>query len=133
MCDLRSYDNSTMPGVRAMKASGDGFWELNLADGSTWFSEWFYDRLQWPDRIKRSTFEDLRPSVSAETWDLLLGQLRDHLEQQIPLDAEFPVTLADGRMEWWQLRGSAQLNQIGHPIHVAGSVRDVTGEPRKGT
>jgi PAS domain-containing protein len=116
-----------------MKASGDGFWELDLADGSTWFSEWFYDRLQWPDRIKRATFEDLRPSVSAETWDLLLGQLRDHLEQKIPLDAEFPVTLADGRMEWWQLRGSAQLNQIGHPIHVAGSVRDVTGEPRKGT
>jgi len=114
-----------------MKASGDGFWELDLSDGSTWFSEWFYDRLRWPDGIKRSTLGDLRPVLSPETWDQLLRELRAHLEQRIPLDAEFQVTLAGGQVEWWQLRGSAQLNQVGHPIHVAGSVRDVTGEPRK--
>jgi PAS domain-containing protein len=114
-----------------MKASGDGFWELNLSDGSTWFSEWFYNRLKWPEGIKRSTLSDLRPVVSIETWDLLLKELRAHLEQQIPFIAEFQVTLAEGQIEWWQMRGSAQLNQIGHPIHVGGSVRDVTAEPRK--
>jgi PAS domain-containing protein len=109
-----------------MKASGDGFWEFNLAEGSTWFSEWFYDRLRWPEAVKRTSFGDLRSAVSSETWDRLLRELRAHLEQQIPFDAEFEVLLAEGRVEWWQMRGSAQLNDIGHPIHVAGSVRDVT-------
>jgi hypothetical protein len=115
-----------------MKACGDGFWELNLTDGSTWFSEWFYDRLRWPEGVKRTSFDDLRPVVSPGTWDTLLLELRAHLEQQIPLDAEFQVQLSEGRTEWWQIRGAAQLNHIGHPIHVAGSVRDVTAEPRKG-
>jgi PAS domain-containing protein len=115
-----------------MKATGDGFWELNLADGSTWFSEWFYDRLQWPEGSKRSIFADLRGFVSPDTWDKLLCDLRAHLERRIPLDVEFQLQLADGRIARWQLRGSAQLNAVGHPIHLAGSVRDVTAERRHG-
>ena len=127
MCDTYPAGrNSPLPGTRAMRASGDGFWELDLTDGSTWFSDWFYDRLQWPEAAKRASLADLRPAVSAETWDRLLRELRAHLEQQAPFDAEFQVQLAEGRIEWWQMRGSAQLNHIGHPIHVAGSVRDVT-------
>ena len=113
-----------------MKASGDGFWELALSDGSAWFSEWFHERLGWTEAAKRS-FNDLRPVFTADTWEMLLKQLRAHLEQKSPLDATFPVQLADGRTEWWQMRGVAQLNDVGHPIYVAGSVRDVTGEPRK--
>lgn len=115
-----------------MKATGHGFWELNLADGTTWFSEWFYERLQWPQGSKRSTFGDLRCFVSPDTWDQLLGDLRAHLERRIPLDAEFQLQLADGRIARWQLRGLAQLNAVGHPIHLAGSVRDVTAESGHG-
>ena len=109
-----------------MKASGDGFWELALTDGSAWFSEWFHERLRWIEGVKRSTFNDLRPFFSPDSWDLLLHQLRAHLEQKIPFDAKFSVQLADGRTECWHMHGSVQLNDIGHPTHVAGSVRVVT-------
>jgi hypothetical protein len=35
MCDSRPYShNLPARGARAMQASGDGFWELDLADGS---------------------------------------------------------------------------------------------------
>ncbi|HMD28325.1 MAG TPA: PAS domain-containing protein [Steroidobacteraceae bacterium] len=114
-----------------MKASGDGFWELALSDGSAWFSEWFHERLRWNEAAKRS-FNDLRPIFAPETWEMLLRQLRDHLEQKVPFDATFPVRLAEGQTEWWHMRGSAQLNDVGHPVHVAGSVRDVTSAPRTG-
>ncbi len=113
-----------------MKASGDGFWELALSDGSAWFSEWFHERLRWAEAAKRS-FNDLRPIFAPETWEMLLNHLRAHLEQKIPFDATFQVQLADGQTEWWHMRGLAQLNEVGHPVHVAGSVRDVT-ETRKG-
>ena len=109
-----------------MKASGDGFWELALTDGSAWFSEWFRERLRWIEGVKRTTFNDLRPFLSPDSWDLVLQQLRAHLEQGTPFDAKFSVQLADGRNECWHMRGSAQLNNIGHPIHIAGSVRVVT-------
>jgi PAS domain-containing protein len=127
MCDSRPYSNkSPAPGARAMKASGDGFWELNLADGSAWFSDWFCPRLQWSEETRRPALSDLRPIMSSETWHTLLRNLRSHLEEQSPLDAEFQVQLATGQLEWWHLRGSAQRADAGHPTHFAGCVRDVT-------
>jgi PAS domain-containing protein len=110
-----------------MRASGDGFWELDLADGSAWFSDWFCARLQGSETSRRPALSDLRPLVSSETWDVLLRKLRSHLEEQSPLEAEFPVQLATGQLEWWHIRGSAQRSDTGHPTHFAGCVRDVTG------
>ncbi|HMH29328.1 MAG TPA: hypothetical protein VK580_12145 [Steroidobacteraceae bacterium] len=127
MCDSRPYSRkSPVPGARAMQASGDGFWELDLADGSAWFSDWFCARLQWSETSRRPAFSDLRPLMSSETWDALLLKLRSHLEAQTPLEAEFPVQLAKGQLEWWHMRGSAQRNDAAHPTHFAGCVRDVT-------
>jgi len=109
-----------------MRASGDGFWELDLADGSAWFSDWFCPRLKRSEPAKRPAFSDLRPLMSSETWDALLRKLRSHLEERTPLDTEFQVQLAKGQTEWWHLRGSAQRQDAGHPTHFAGCVRDVT-------
>ena len=82
-----------------MQASGDGFWELDLADGSAWFSDWFGTRLKWTETARRPAFHDLRPIMSPETWESLLRQLRSHLEQRSPLDTEFQVQLAHGHTE----------------------------------
>jgi hypothetical protein len=111
-----------------MKASGDGFWEFDLADGSAWFSDWFYERLGRPPAAKRAAFMDLRPVMSPGTWDMLLHRLRAHLEQRTPLDVEFQVQLGEGLIQWWHMRGSAQLSDVGHPTHFAGSVRDSSAE-----
>jgi PAS domain-containing protein len=127
MCDSRPYSRkSPVPGARAMQASGNGFWELDLADGSVWFSDWFCTRLQWSEASRAPAFGDLRPLMSSATWEALLRQFRSHLEQKSPLDAEFPVQLASGQLEWWHMRGSAQRSDSGHPTHFAGCVRDVT-------
>lgn len=127
MCDSRPYrGKSPAPGARAMQASGDGFWELDLLDGSAWFSDWFCPRLQWSEPVRRPVFADLRTLMSDETWSDLLRKLRAHLEEQSPLDAEFEVRLASGQSERWHMRGSAQRNDFGHPTHFAGCVRDVT-------
>jgi hypothetical protein len=126
MCESRPYSrNLPAPGARAMQASGDGFWELDLADGSAWFSDWFGTRLP-TQAARRAAFHDLRPIMSPQTWESLLRKLRSHLEERSPLDTEFQVQLAQGRTEWWHLRGSAQRNAVGLPLYFAGCVRDVT-------
>ena len=108
-----------------MKASGDGFWELDLADGSTWFSDWFCPRLQSTEATGRPALSDLRLIMLPETWDALLRKLRSHLEERTPLDTEFQVQLAAGQTEWWHMRGSAQRNDVGHPTHLAGCMRNI--------
>jgi PAS domain-containing protein len=126
MCDSRPYSRKSPPGERAMQASGDGFWEFDLADGSAWFSDWFCARLQWAEAARRPVLGDLRRIMSSETWDTLLRKLRSHLEEQSPLDAEFQVQLKTGQFEWWHVRGCAQRTDTGHPTYFAGCVRDVT-------
>ena len=127
MCDSRPYSRkSPAPGARAMQASGVGFWELDLADGSAWFSDWFCQRLQWSEETRRPALSDLRPIMTSQTWDTLLRKLRSHLEEQSPLDAELQVQLRTGHVEWWHLWGSAQRSDTGQPTYFAGCVRDVT-------
>lgn len=131
MCDSRPYNRKSLqPGIRAMQASGDGFWEVDLSDGSAWFSDWFHERLGWSESARKTAFNDLRPFLDPDAWDSLLRAMRSHLEERTPLEAQFQVQLQAGRTQWWHMRGLAQRNDRGHPTHFAGSVRDV---PAPGT
>jgi PAS domain-containing protein len=111
-------------------APGGGLWELDLWDGSAWFSDWFYQRLHWPAEVRRTRLEDLRPNLVAGAWEVLLLQIRSHLELQTPLDAEIQVRVSDGQTECWRIRGSAERNPGGQPVRLAGTVLDISAERR---
>ena len=113
------------PGLRALEACGDGFWELDLKDGSVWYSEWFYQKLDWPTETKRTTLGDLESRLQPAAWTELVARIREHLEQGRPLDLDLEVSLADGTARRWQIKGSAQRNGAGQPEHLAGSMREV--------
>ncbi len=112
-------------------AGADGLWGLVLWKGSAWFSDWFYQRLQWPAAVKHTRLEDLRPYLMEGAWETLLAAIRSHLEKGIPLDAELRVQLKD-RIEWWRVSGTVERNVGGQPVYLAGRMRDVTAEPRRG-
>jgi hypothetical protein len=111
--------------------SNGGHWGLDLWDGSAWFSDWFYQRLQWPTAVKRIKLEDLRPNLVPGAWELLLRQIRSHLEMQTPLDAEIQVQVKEGQIECWRMQGSAERNPGGQPVRLAGSVCDVSAARRR--
>lgn len=117
-----------MPAMRALEASGDGYWEADLSDGSAWFSPWFYERLGWPVQTSRTSFGALKTTLPPHSWEALLTHMRLHLEQGTPLDLEVRVQLPGGESRWWRFRGKAQRNDIRHPVRLAGSMRDVTEE-----
>lgn len=115
----------TKPGLRALAACGDGFWELDLLNGSAWYSDWFYRRLGWPLEAKRSALEDLREVVDAEQWAGFMRSLRAHLEQAAPLELRLSVKCVDGSRQWWHFKGSAERTQTGLPVHLAGCAREL--------
>ena len=117
-----------LPGMRALNAGGDGFWELDLVEGSAWFNDWVYRKLQWASDGQRTTLYRLQPRLRPDTWETLLRGIREHLEQRTALIAELCVQLGEDRCEWWQLRGAAQRNDAGQPVYLAGSVRDISAE-----
>jgi hypothetical protein len=103
----------------------DGLWELDLWDGTAWFSDWFYMKLQWTLGLTRKTLVDLQSYMQPDAWDALLSGIREHLEQRLPLALEFSFDLPDGRTETWAMTGSAEFNAVGQPIYIAGSMQEV--------
>ncbi|MGA2779912.1 MAG: PAS domain-containing protein [Steroidobacteraceae bacterium] len=126
MGKLRTKDRS--PGQRALDASGDGFWELNLLDGSAWFSDWFYTQLQWSEERKPNSWESLRPAMRPDGWVSVLREMREHLEEHQPFDIVVPIQAPDGDERWWQIRGSAERDEGRQPHYLSGIARDVSAE-----
>ena len=116
------------PGLRALAACGDGFWEFDLMDSSAWFSDWFYRKLRWASDTKRTTLVDLQPLLQPAAWDEMMRTIRAHLEQNLPLDLKLRVQVSPDQTEMWHMRGSTQRNPAGQPIHLAGSMREVSAD-----
>ena len=114
-------------------APGQGSWELDLLNGTAWYSDWFYQRFKWPHEVKRKRLDDLRPFLPCGAWEALLLAIRGHLEWQRPLDAEVRVQLPGNRVEWWRMQGALECNSRGKPMFLAGSMRDITEERQQGS
>jgi hypothetical protein len=124
---------TSAPGAGTTPASGEGSWELDLSKGTASFSDWFYERLEWPKETKRKKLADLRPNLPAGAWEALLLAIRVHLERLVPLDTEISVLLPGGASERWRVLGSTERNSRGKPVHLTGSMRQVGAELRRDT
>ncbi len=116
------------PGLRALDASGDGFWELNLLDGSAWFSDWFYAQLHWTEERKPDSWASLRPAMRPEGWVAVLREMRVHLEEHTPFDVEVPIRVPDGGERWWRIRGRAERDSGRQPQYLSGVAHDISKE-----
>jgi len=113
------------PGLRALEACGDGFWELDLKDGSAWYSEWFYQKLHWQTETRRTTLSDLEPLFQPAAWLEFMARIRAHLEQGRPLEFDLEVAVPESSPQRWHLQGSTRRNGAGRPEYLAGSMRVV--------
>jgi hypothetical protein len=118
-----------LPAIRALESSEDGFWEADLSDGSAWFSAWFHHRLGWSAAAGPSSFHALKENLTTPSWEAMLQRIRAHLEQGSALELELDARLPDGQCRRWRLWGMASRNHTRHPVRLAGSMRDVTGDP----
>jgi PAS domain-containing protein len=120
-----------LPDAGQPPASGEGSWELDLLSGTASFSDWFYQRLQWPAEVKRRRLADLKPSLPAGAWEALLLAIRAHLERQTPLDLPLRVQLPGGEIQFWRVLGSAVRNEREKPVLLTGNARDITAEAQR--
>jgi len=124
---MRKPHAKTRPsGLRALDACGHGFWELNLLDGSAWFSDWFAAQLGWDPASMPTTWAALRNVLTPEAWDQVLSDMRAHLERREPFDVEVAVSAPDGVARCWRMRGEAERNDVGQAHYFSGGVADVS-------
>jgi hypothetical protein len=110
--------------------SDDGLWGLVLWNGSTWFSDWFYDRLQWSVSVRHTRLDSLQQHLPGGSWEALLSAIRAHLEQGMPLQAELRARLPSGGFETWQVSGAVERSVGGQPVYFAGRMHPLTAQPQ---
>ena len=52
--------------------------------------------------------------------------VQDHFEKRLPYDVEYRMRVKSGEFRWFSARGTAVWDKEGHPIRIAGSLRDIT-------
>jgi hypothetical protein len=120
--------NRPIPGAGQLTASAEGSWELDLLSGTASFSDWFFQRLQWPAEVKRRRLVDLKPNLPAGAWEALLLAIRAHLERQMPLDVPLRVHLPGDEIQWWRVLGASTRNGREKSVLLTGSIRDISAE-----
>lgn len=118
---------------RAVQGAQEGLWDTRWTS-SDWFnagnpvyySPRFKAILGFSDAEFPNVMGSWAARVQPEEWDRLLTTLRRHLENRTPFDVEFRMRTKRDELRWFAARGQAIWDQLGHPIHMSGSLRDIT-------
>lgn len=119
--------------TRAMQGAQEGLWDarwtsgdwLNL-DNPVYYSPRFKSMLGFPDAEFPNVLRSWSGRVAPEEWDRLVATLRRHLEDRSPYDIEFRMRTKSDELRWFSARGQAIWDEQGNPIHMSGSLRDIT-------
>src|SRR5580704_7567696 len=111
---------------RAIRATQDGIWELDLVTNTSWFGMRFEEMLGYGigDLCgARARFQELMHPDDREIVRLALDH---HLEHHAVYDVEFRALHKNGHYEWLRSRAQAARAPDGTPLRLAGSTQLIT-------
>jgi len=112
---------------RAINATQDGLWELNLKTHEVWMSPRCAEVLgysaievvQWNER-------HIALMTHPEDAAMVRSALSEARRNGKPFDLEYRMQIKDGRWIWVNVRGKTALDSNGRAVSTSGSLQDVT-------
>jgi PAS domain S-box-containing protein len=122
----------------ALRGSHEGIWDFKISPEQPWDSpgkEIFYsprckELLGFQDHELENVMESWFSRIHQDDRVRVIEALRSHLERRIPYEEEFRILHKSGEYLWFSARGQAIWNDLGQPLRMAGTVRDVTEHRR---
>lgn len=115
---------------RAVVGTNDGLWDWNIQTGHDYFSPRWAEILGFEVQELEpvvKTFTDLiHPDDRERVWQ----EVQSHLDHHAPYDTELRMRKKDGSYVWIQSRGKAVWNLRGKPVHMAGSITDISARKK---
>lgn len=119
--------------TRAMQGAQEGLWDARWTstdwfnpDNPVYFSPRFKSMLGFADAEFPNVMRSWADRVASDEWTRLVTTLRRHMEDHSPYDIEFRMRTKNNELRWFSARGQAIWNDQGQPIHMSGSLRDIT-------
>jgi PAS domain S-box-containing protein len=111
---------------RAIRATQDGLWEVDLVTNTPWFGLRFEEMLGYAAGDLNASREVFRSLMHPEDRARVLLTVDNHVEHQAPFDVEFRARHKDGHYEWLRSRAQAERAADGTPLRMAGSTQLIT-------
>lgn len=123
----------------AVRGSGDGIWDWNVATGEAYISPRYKAILGYDeDEEFHSSFAAFTTWLHPEERDRVLEGLYDSLAHHTPYNMEYRLRRQDGTYVWVQARGRASYDEeTGEAKRMSGAITDISdrraleGEIRK--
>lgn len=105
-----------------LDGSNEGIWDWDIVTGEFFFSDRCKAMLGYePDEVGNS-YEEWLKWISAEDAEYNLAQVRAHLKEKLPYEAECRFRTKQGDLRWFLIRGQAIWNEKGQALRMVGSL-----------
>ena len=112
---------------RASLSIQEGHWEIDWIAQRHWASSSYYALLGYgPDEVRFDSYDKLDAVVHPDDRLAVHEATDRHITQGTPLyEVELRIALKDGRYRWFRLRGTAERDEHGQLVRMAGSIHDI--------
>ncbi len=111
--------------ARASLSSSEGHWEYDLVHKRRWFSSSYQTLLGYADGELPTDPAEFEALVHPEDISTSRRALANHLEHAQPLLCDIRLRMRSGEYRWVRERGTAERDESGRAVLVAGSIHDV--------
>ncbi len=110
----------------AVAGSSDGLWDWDLRTDRVHYSSRFKELLGYGADEFDDDLDAWIDHLHGDDRDLVLAQLREHLEQDTPFRHEYRLRTKAGGYRWFVARGACLRDGAGAAVRMAGSITDIT-------
>ena len=118
----------------------EGIWVLKVptdeeqrfrSQNKIWFSPRLKEMLGYKDAEFKNVLKSLFKIMPADRVNQFARLMKKHLEDRSPFfEMELPLIIKSGETRWFQVRGHTNWDENSNPIHISGSLRDITPQKK---
>lgn len=110
----------------SVRGSSDGLWGWNVATDDVWYSRTFKALLGYRGQEFPNRLDTWKAHLHPDDCEPTYAALRTHLEHNHPYDVVYRLRTKEGKYRWFRARGKSVRDEHGRPVHMAGSIQDVS-------
>ncbi|QNA45280.1 PAS domain S-box protein [Lacibacter sediminis] len=103
-----------------------GYWSHDLKNDVLFWSKEVYTIFGLEEHVFKSDFNSFFCHIHPDDQEAFLKEQELVLKQNMPLDHEHRIVLPNGDIKYVIQKGSVIFNDEGEPVHVEGTIQDIT-------
>jgi PAS domain S-box-containing protein len=103
-----------------------GLWDWNIATHEMYFSDRCCQLLGYEPGELEPHFASWYNSVHPDDRERAMEAIRRHLATNAPFNIEYRLRTQSGKYKWFRASGQAVWDNDNNPLHMAGSIDDIT-------